>query len=186
MSLPVAAVTNISAYRFASLDDLEPLRESLIARCHEWGLKGTILLSTEGINLFVAGGAAETQQLLQFLRGVSELGDLPAKVSASRNQPFGRMLVKIKKEIIAFGVEGIVPAREPAPRLKARDLKQWLDEGRPVTLLDVRNDFEVRLGTFEGAVPIGIQHFREFPAAAEKLFQNVQARPIVTFWRLHS
>ena len=71
--------------------------------------------------------------------------------------------------------------REPAPRLTARELKQWLDEGRPLTLLDVRNDFEVRLGTFEGAVPIGIEHFREFPAAAAKLLQQDQPHPIVTF-----
>ena len=151
----------------------------LITRCHEWGLKGTILFNTEGINLFVAGGAAETQELLLYLRGVPGLDGLAAKVSESRNQPFRRMLIKIKKEIIAFGVEGISPAA--APRLTARELKQWLDEGRPLTLLDVRNDFEVRLGTFEGAVPIGIEHFREFPAAAAKLLQQDQPHPIVTF-----
>ena len=109
------AVTNISAYRFESLDNLELLRERLITRCHEWGLKGTILLSPEGINLFVAGGAAETQELLLFLRGVSGLGELAAKVSESRNQPFRRMLIKIKKEIIAFGVEGISPVPKPCP-----------------------------------------------------------------------
>ena len=108
------AVTNISAYRFESLDNLEALREMLITRCHEWGLKGTILLSTEGINLFVAGGAAETQELLLYLRGVPGLDGLAAKVSESRNQPFRRMLIKIKKEIIAFGVEGISPARASA------------------------------------------------------------------------
>jgi UPF0176 protein len=179
--LPVLAVTNISAYRFESLDNLESLREILITRCHEWGLKGTILLSREGINLFVAGGAGETQELLLLLRGVPGLEELAAKVSESRNQPFRRMLIKIKKEIIPFGVEGISPAREPAPRLTARELKQWLDEGRPLTLLDVRNDFEVRLGTFEGAVPIGTEHFREFPAAAAKLLQQDQPHPIVTF-----
>src|SRR5262249_778191 len=85
------------------------------------------------------------------------------------------------KEIIAFGVDGIDPIRRPAPKLSARELKRWLDEGRPFTLLDTRNDFEVTLGTFHNAVPIGIQHFREFPAAVAKLPRNSQQRPIVTF-----
>jgi UPF0176 protein len=91
------------------------------------------------------------------------------------------MLVKIKKEIIAFGVEGIDPARQPAPKLPARNLKQWLDEGRPVTLLDTRNDYEVRLGTFRGAVSPGIDHFRDFPAAVAKLPVELKAQPIVMF-----
>ena len=175
------AVKNISAYRFAALADLERIRASLCSRCRDWDLKGTIILSLEGINLSVAGGAAEIDQLLQVLRAIPGLEGLTPKVSESRDQPFGRMLVKIKKEIIAFGVPGIDPAQEPAPRVSARELKQWLDEGRPVTLLDARNDFEVSLGTFRGAVPIGIQHFREFPAAAMKLALTVQEHPIITF-----
>jgi UPF0176 protein len=177
----VPPVINISAYRFASLDDLKSLRERLITVCREWGLKGTILLSTEGINLFVAGPATEIDLLLALLHSIPGLAGLKPKVSESREQPFTRMLVKIKKEIIAFGVPGIDPARNPAPRLSAHELKRWLDEDRPVTLLDTRNDFEVRLGTFRGAVPIGIQHFREFPAAAAKLSLSSQHHPIVTF-----
>ncbi len=175
------AVINIAAYRFAPLNGLKSLRERLTRNCHEWGLRGTILLSTEGINLFVAGPAAEIDHLLALLRSVPGLADLEPKVSESREQPFSRMLVKIKKEIIAFGVEGIDPARHPAPRLSARELKRWLDEGRPVTLLDTRNNFEVSLGTFHKAVPIGIEHFREFPAAAAKLSPATQPHPIVTF-----
>ena len=174
-------VINISAYRFAPLDDLKQLRERLTSLCHESGLKGTILLSTEGINLFVAGPSAEIDQLLAFLRSTPGLEQLEAKVSESREQPFTRMLVKIKKEIIAFGVPGIDPARNPAPRLSARELKQWLDEGRPVTLLDTRNDFEVSLGTFRGAVPIGVKQFRDFPSAVAKLSPSDQPHPIVTF-----
>jgi UPF0176 protein len=177
----VPAVTNISAYRFASLADLEPLRDTLIARCRNWGLKGTIILSAEGINLSVAGGAPEIAELLRLLRAVPGLEGLVPKISESHDQPFGRMLVKIKKEIIAFGVEGIDPANNPAPRLSARELKQWLDEVRPVTLLDTRNDFEVGLGTFRGAVPIGIRHFRDFPTAAAKLSHKAEQHPIVTF-----
>lgn len=174
-------VTNISAYRFAPLDGLKSLRERLIESCRAWGLKGTILLSTEGINLFVAGPATDIDRLLELLRSVPGLEELKPKVSESREQPFSRMLVKIKKEIIAFGVPGIDPARNPAPRLSPHELKEWLDEGRPVTLLDTRNNFEVTLGTFRHAVPIGIQHFREFPDAIGNLPESVKRHPIVTF-----
>lgn len=177
----MSAVVNISAYRFASLDGLQSLRDRLIAVCREWQLKGTILLSTEGINLFVAGRAAQIEQLLTLLRTIPGLEELQAKFSESRDQPFTRMLVKIKKEIIAFGVEGIDPAHRPAPRLSPQELKQWLDEGRPVTLLDTRNDFEVNLGTFRNAVAIGIQHFRDFPNAADRMSPESQPHPIVTF-----
>ena len=173
-------VINISAYRFAPLNDLKSLRERLAPACREWGLKGTILLSTEGINLFVAGYAAEIEQLLTFLRAIPGLETLTPKVSESREQPFRRMLVKIKKEIITFGVPSVDPYLQPAPRLSPRELKQWLDEGRPVTLLDTRNDFEVDLGTFQNAKAIGIRHFRNFPAAADKLTPADQ-HPIVTF-----
>ncbi len=174
-------VVNISAYRFAPLEGLKPLRERLIAASREWGLRGTILLSTEGINLFVAGPRAEIDRLLELLQTVPGLESLEPKVSESRERPFTRMLVKIKKEIIAFGIDGIDPARNPAPRLSAVELKRWLDEGRPITLLDTRNDFEVALGTFRRAVPIGIQHFREFPDAVAKLPPSSRTQPIVTF-----
>ena len=179
--LTMPAVTNIAAYRFAPLDDLEPLRERLIARCRGWNLRGTILLSAEGINLFVAGGRPEIDLLLAELRAVPGLEDLRPKISASAGQPFTRMLVKIKKEIIAFGVEGIDPALRPAPKLSPQDLKQWLDEGRPITLLDTRNDFEVKLGTFRNARPIGVAHFRDFPEAAGRLPVELKTQPIVLF-----
>lgn len=174
-------VTNISCYQFARLDGLKPLRERLAGLCKGWGLKGTILLSTEGINMFVAGGAAEIGWLLDALRSVAGLEGLTPKVSESREQPFSRMLVKIKKEIIAFGVEGIDPIGNPAPRLPARELKRWLDEGRPVVLLDTRNDYEVSLGTFNNAVAIGVHHFRDFPAAVARLPENLKNQPVVSF-----
>ena len=132
-------VTNISAYRFAPLDGLKSLRAALMEACQQGGLKGTILLSTEGINLFVAGSAAAIGSLLEVVRAVPGLEGLEPKVSESLEQPFSRMLVRIKKEIIAFGIEGIDPARAPAPRVSPRELKRWLDEGRPLTLLDTRN-----------------------------------------------
>src|SRR5579871_737009 len=175
------SIANIAAYKFASLADLKPLRERLFELCKSWGLKGTILLSTEGINLFVAGLRPQIDLLLAELRAIPGLEDLTAKISESAEQPFHRMLVKIKKEIIAFGVEGIDPARKPAPKLSPRELKQWLDEGRPITLLDTRNDYEVKLGSFRNALPIGIKNFRQFPDAVRALPVEMKRTPIVMF-----
>ena len=172
---------NISVYKFAPLSDLLPLRDRLRVTCAGLALRGTILLSEEGINLFVAGTRGAIDQLVAILRAIPGLEDLNPKESASDEQPFNRMLVKIKKEIIAFGVEGIDPARRPAPKLSAQTLKQWLDEGRPVTLLDTRNDYEIRMGTFHGALPAGIEHFREFPAAVSRLPEKLKQPAIVMF-----
>src|SRR5271170_924153 len=174
-------IVNIAAYKFVSLPDLHSLRTRLLALCRSWELKGTILLSAEGINLFVAGAAEKIDLLLAELRGISGLEDLQLKVSETEHQPFTRMLVRVKKEIIAFGVEGINPAQKTSPKLAACELKQWLDEGRPVTLLDTRNDYEVKLGTFRGARTLGIDHFREFPAATKQLPAALKDEPVVMF-----
>jgi UPF0176 protein len=176
-----AAVQNIAAYRFAALTDLRPLRAHLLAFCKTLQLKGTILLSTEGINLFVAGSGEATEALLSELRGIAGLEGIAAKYSETAHQPFTRMLVRLKKEIIAFGVPGIDPARYTSRRLSAQELRRWLDEGRPVTLLDTRNDYEVKLGTFRNALTVGVDHFRDFPAAVARLPQQLKDQPIVTF-----
>jgi UPF0176 protein len=179
--LPMSLITNIAAYRFAALSGLKELREELIERSRAWKLKGTILLSTEGLNLFVAGGADEIESLLARLRAIPGLEDLNPKVSTSEHQPFNRMLVRIKKEIIAFGVEGMQPEKKTSRKIAAQTLKQWLDEGRPLTLLDTRNDYEVKLGTFRGAKTLGLDHFRDFPAAVQKLPAEMKQAPIVMF-----
>jgi len=172
-------VTNIAGYKFAPLSDLRERRTRLLALCK--GLKGTILLSPEGINLFVAGAAERIDALLAELRSWPGLESLEVKISESDHQPFNRMLVRLKKEIIAFGVPGIDPARRTSPKLAPHTLKQWLDEGRPVTLLDTRNEYEVKLGTFKNALPMGIDSFRDFPGAVRNLPSELKAQPIVMF-----
>ena len=174
-------IVNIAAYKFVSLPELRSLRSRLLALCKGWELKGTILLSEEGINLFVAGIGEKIERLLAELRTLPGLEDLSPKYSVTDHQPFRRMLVRLKKEIIAFGVEGIDPANRTSPKLSARDLKQWLDEGRRVTLLDTRNDYEIKLGTFKNALPIGVEHFRDFPAAVRKLPSELKEQPVVMF-----
>lgn len=177
----MSPVVNIAAYKFLPLDHLKSLRVRLQALCAEAELKGTILLSPEGINLFVAGGEQQIERLLAELRSWPGLADLQPKISHTDHQPFRRMLVRIKKEIIAFGVPGIDPARRSSPKLAATQLKQWLDEGRPITLLDTRNDYEIKLGTFKNALPIGIDHFRDFPQAVAKLPEQLKEQTVVMF-----
>ena len=174
-------ILNIAAYKFAELQGLPELRERLKSQCREAGLKGSILLSPEGINLFIAGEAPAVENLLTTLRSVPGLESLEEKRSVSEEQPFNRMLVKIKEEIIAFGVEGINPARHTSPRISAKELKRWIDEGRKFTLLDTRNTYEVKLGTFAGAVTLPIRHFRKFPEAVAGLPEEMKEAPVVSF-----
>ncbi|MBX3167793.1 MAG: pseudouridine synthase [Candidatus Eremiobacteraeota bacterium] len=165
-------VVNAAAYRFLALDRLKELRAELTELCRRLALKGTILLAPEGLNLCVAGSAGAVDELLARLP--LEPGHI--KFSTSEHQPYTRMLVRLKKEIIAFGR----PTTHTAPRLAPRQLKEWLDEGRPLTLLDTRNDYEVRMGTFRGALDLNLSHFREFPEAAQSL-GHLKDTPIVTF-----
>ncbi len=175
------SVTNISCYRFAPLGGLKALRAELLESCNVWQLKGTILLSPEGINLFVAGAAESIDRLIARLRAIPGLESLTPKISLSETQPFNRMLVRLKKEIIAFGVDAVRPADHTSPKIAPRELKRWLDEGRPVTLLDTRNDYEVRLGTFKGAIDPDIKTFRSFPEAVRKLPAELKDQPVVMF-----
>jgi RluA family pseudouridine synthase len=174
-------VVNIAAYRFAPLQELQELRADLLSFCNARRLRGTILLSTEGINLFVAGDETSIEALMARLRAIPGLEPLTAKYSYTADQPFRRMLVRIKREIIAFGVPGIDPAKRTSPKIAPAQLKAWLDEGRKITLLDTRNDYEVKLGTFENALPAGVDHFRDFSAAVAKLPEELKDETIVMF-----
>lgn len=175
------SIVNIAAYQFADVTNLLELREDLRHLCKAEQLRGTILLSPEGINLFIAGTRQGVDRLLMRVRAIPHLADLEVKESYSDHRPFNRMLVKIKREIIPFGVEGIDPRRYTSRRLPAQVLKRWLDEGRPITLLDTRNNFEVQAGTFENAMAIGVNDFREFPEAVSRLPEESKQQTVVTF-----
>ena len=174
-------ITNISCYLFAPLSNLKELRERILAECKARGIKGTILLSTEGINVFLAAAREDIDAMVDFLRSIPGLEKLTPKISESTDQPFRRMLVRIKKEIIAFGVEGIDPARYTSPRIDAKTLKQWYDEGKPFVIYDTRNDYEIKLGTFKNAIPARIDNFRQFPDAVRRLPPELKDQPVVTF-----
>ncbi|MDX2218361.1 MAG: sulfurtransferase [Burkholderiales bacterium] len=183
---PMTPVLNIAAYKFVTLTDLQDLRTALRALCEAHALKGTILLATEGINLFMAGGEAAVRAFLVDLRARAPFADLTVKESWSDTQPFGKLLVKLKKEIIPLGRPDIDPARDPAPRLSPADLKRWLDqgrddEGREVVMLDTRNTYEVERGTFVGAVDMQLDIFRNFGARLPAVADALKDKTIVSF-----
>jgi predicted sulfurtransferase len=178
------AILNIAAYLFADLShlDLAELKAELLPRCvDEWTLKGTILLSPEGINLFLAGEPQGIESFWKTLTSKAEFRELTRKDSYSHYRPFTRMLIKLKAEIIPMRRNEIVPREFTAPRIEPTELKTWLDEKRDFLLLDTRNDFEVELGTFEKAEHLDIAHFCDFPAALDDLSEEDREKPIVTF-----
>jgi UPF0176 protein len=147
------AIVNIAAYKFITFDDTEAQRPRFQAICAELELKGTILLSPEGINLFLAGARDGIAQFLSWLRSDPRFSDIEVKESFSEKQPFNRMLVRLKREIITMKHPLIKPELGRAPAVTATDLKRWLDNGkddsgRPVVMVDTRNAFEVDVGTF--------------------------------------
>ncbi len=177
------AICNVSGYRFVDLDEewIRGLRPNLKERCESAELKGTILLSTEGINVSLSGDASSVEDLLRYLTGLQPFRAMTFKRSFSDRQVYNRMLVKIKREIIAFGVASVRPVEFTAPRVNSATLRSWLDDGRDLVLLDTRNDYEVELGSFEAAVNLDIEDFRSFPKRAEKLPHDLRDKPVVTF-----
>ena len=174
-------ILNIAAYRFVALDDLTQLRAVLKARGGELGLKGTVLLAEEGINLFLAGSAPKIEAWLEALRTDARFTGIVVKRSWSAQQPFKRLLIKIKREIVSMQRPEIDPRTASAPRIAPEELKRWLDAGREVVLLDTRNQFEVELGTFENTLALGLKSFSDFPRATPTLPEELKSRPIVTF-----
>lgn len=177
---------NISAYKFVPLPDAQTLRPLLQARAQALGLKGTVLLAEEGINLFLAGPAEAVRQFVAELQADARLADLTPKESWSASQPFRKMQVKVKAEIIRMNHPTIRPAAGRAPAVPARTVQRWLDqghddEGRPVVTLDTRNAFEVDHGTFEGAIDWRIHKFSEFPAALQAHLEELQDKTVVSF-----
>src|SRR6476660_8074063 len=121
-------IVNVAAYRFVPLADLPALRESLRARAESLSLKGTILLAPEGINLFLAGTRAAIDAYLGWLRQDARFADLPVKESLSAEAPFGRLRVRLKREIITLRAP-VSPHQDRAPAVDAPTLKRWLDQG---------------------------------------------------------
>lgn len=169
---------NIAGYKFIELDHLDALRENLQARCEAVALKGTILLSPEGINISLAGCKQSIADFKTLLAKDERFADMRFHHTYSSSQPFQCLKVKLKSEIITMRQGDVAPLKDRAPDISPAELKRWLDEKRDITLLDTRNDYEYRFGTFTGAVNLHIHHFGELPEAVRDLDKD---KPVVMF-----
>ncbi|WCM20811.1 sulfurtransferase [Paraburkholderia bryophila] len=184
------SIVNLSAYHFATIEDTAAWRPFVTERCNALGLRGTVLLAPEGINLFVAGTREATDTFIDYIRHDAlfegKFASLQFKESLSGKQPFTRMLVKLKREIITMKKPAIRPELGRAPFVDAPTLKHWLDrghddQGRPVVMLDTRNAFEVDVGTFENALDYRISKFSEFPEVIEQNRADLEGKTVVSF-----
>lgn len=175
-------IANTSAYKFIDLTDLAALKTYFLEKCAQLNLKGTVLLSSEGINLMLAGLQKDMEQLKVLLNQDQRFHDLPYKDSYSSFVPFKRLFVKIKKEIIPLRQPDIRPQEFTVTHLPVEVFKQWLDENRDITVLDTRNDYEVAYGTFDKAIHLHLKHFADFPqAAVVELDESLKNKPLVMF-----
>jgi UPF0176 protein len=175
------SILNVSFYRFVALRDLEALREETKSRAIAAGLRGSVLLSEEGINGFLAGPEAPLRAYLDWLFSKEPFRGIRPKESWSDEVPFARMLVKIKREIISMGRPEIRPAERTGRNLSPAELKRWYDDGRDFVIVDTRNEYEVAEGTFKQAIHYGIETFREFPEKLEGAAPSLRDKTVVMF-----
>ncbi|MFN3167919.1 MAG: rhodanese-related sulfurtransferase [Phycisphaeraceae bacterium] len=167
-------------YRFVRLDDAEQLREPLLGQLRRQGVRGTLLLANEGINGTIAGPRAGIDAVLAWLKRDPRLAALTHKESACEAMPFRRTKVRIKKEIVTMGVAGLDPEHAAGAYVKPADWNALVDDPA-VTLIDTRNDYEVELGTFEGAVDPCTASFREFPEYARTHLDPTTNKKVAMF-----
>lgn len=149
-------------YRFVSFDAPEELQTQILERCTAGAIKGTILLAHEGINGTVAGNPLAIEALIAFLRTIPGCAELDVKYSHAKEMPFYRMKVRIKKEIVTLGIDGIDPKREVGTYVQPEEWNALISDPETI-VIDTRNDYEVAIGTFEGAIDPRTKSFSEFP-----------------------
>jgi UPF0176 protein len=182
----VKSILNISAYLFVPLKDPAALRESIRSQAGAMSLKGTVLLADEGINLFLAGAESDVRGFVDWLRGDARFAAIAPKESWSVAVPFGKLRVKVKREIIRMNEPAIRPADQRARAVDAPTLARWLDRGhddagRPIAMLDTRNAFEVAQGRFRGAIDWRLSKFSEFPQALLAHRPQLAGKTIVSY-----
>ncbi len=162
-------------YKFVELADFEDRRQPLLALCEQHQVKGLILLAREGINSTIAGAPDDVHAVLAYLRSDPLLADLQHKESWSDKAPFYRMKVRLKKEIVTLNVPGISPTQMAGTYVKPADWNALISDPE-VVVVDTRNDYEVEIGSFVGALNPHIKSFAELPAWVAQS-EQLGARP---------
>ncbi|BAZ42861.1 rhodanese-like protein [Calothrix sp. NIES-4101] len=175
MALVVAAF-----YKFTQLPDFREIQNPLLLFCLTQEIKGTILLAEEGINGTIAGSRAGIDAVLAYLRSDSRLVDLEHKESSSESAPFERMKVRLKKEIVTLGIPEVSPTQQVGTYVSPQDWNAIASDP-DVIIIDTRNDYEVKIGTFKNAVNPATHSFREFPEYVQQNLDPQKHKKIAMF-----
>ena len=181
MAVNKNSVVNIAGYKFEPLDDAIDLIPIYQQKCDELLLKGTMLISKNGINFSVAGTQQASDSFIDFIEKDNRFLNIPLKVTYSETQPFRRMKVRLKKEIISLGRKDINPREMTGEKISPEALKNILDRKEEVLVLDTRNEYETRVGKFENAIDLNLDTFRDFPKAIESLPEEYKDKQIVMY-----
>ena len=166
-SAVMANVVVVAFYKFVALPDYAELQAPIEALCRAQGVRGTVLLAAEGINSTVAGPREGIDALLRHLRALPPFADLEAKESYCDELPFHRLKVRLKKEIVTIGDRSVSPTARVGTYVEPKDWNALIADPS-VLLIDTRNDYETRVGTFKGAVDPNIHNFTDFPGWVRK------------------
>ncbi|QEL10176.1 rhodanese-related sulfurtransferase [Kushneria phosphatilytica] len=175
-----APIVVAALYKFVSLPDYQALREPLLEVMRAHAVKGTLLLAEEGINGTVAATRENIDALLAWLKADPRLQDIDHKESYTSEHPFHRTKVKLKREIVTMGVEGVDPNRQVGTYVEPQAWNALIEDPE-VLVLDTRNEYEVEIGSFEGAVDPRTQSFREFPEYVKQHYDPAQHRRVAMF-----
>ena len=174
-------VLNIAGYKFEPLDDLDVLIPKFQNKCDALDLRGSVYLSPNGVNFSLAGSEEAIEQYLIFMEEDPRFLDIPLKKTYSETQPFRRMKVRLKKEIISLGRDDINPRELTGEYISPQELYAMYENNEDVIVLDTRNEYETRVGLFENAVDLQLDTFRDFPQAIEELPEEYKEKKIVMY-----
>ena len=167
-------------YKFVALENFEAMRQPLLSAMESNGIKGTLLLASEGINGTVSGTREGIDGLLQYLNADERINPISCKESLHEEQPFYRTKVKLKKEIVTMGVEGIDPRKTVGTYVKPSDWNALISDP-DVTVIDTRNGYEIEIGTFKHAIDPKTETFREFPEYVAKTLSPEKNKKVAMF-----
>ena len=174
-------VLNIAGYKFEPLDDLDVLIPKFQDKCDALDLRGSVYLSPNGVNFALAGREEAVEQYLIFMEEDARFLNIPLKKTYSETQPFRRMKVRLKNEIISLGRDDINPRELTGEYISPQELFAMYENNEDVIVLDTRNEYETRVGLFENAVDLQLDTFRDFPQAIEKLPEEYKEKQVVMY-----
>lgn len=173
-------ITVCALYKFVALDDYQALQATFLEQLNAQNIKGTLLLALEGLNGTVSGTQLAINNFLAWLKSDSRFNDIDYKLSYHRDQPFHRTKVKLKREIVTMGVEGIDPNKVVGTYVDARDWNNLISDPETV-LIDTRNEYEFNIGSFENAINPHTETFREFPDYVKKELDPKKHKKVAMF-----